>query len=362
VTALPTPRAPEERHYALLGPGRVGELPRPVAPLPPDWARVEIAYCGLCGSDLSRYAGQRAADYPVSLGHEWVAVVREVAQDVRGIVPGDVVTTDLNHRCGDCRQCRIGRSHLCRQGQVGWFSNRGFARLVDIHAGYLQRCRHPPAPHLALAEPVSCALHAVAHCRLTPGERPLMIGAGGFGLCTAFVLCSTGQVAGFDVTERDPARLARLARAVDPVGRAVDTPTGCYEVVLDASGSPDGLRQACERVAPGGRLCTVSHLPDGVDTGFLLDLLLHKDATVTISYLNGPRENLVESVRLLEQSWAPRWDALLDVRPLHQLPEVFAARATSPANKVVIEVAGSGLADRPQPGLEVVGADPLDVR
>jgi (R,R)-butanediol dehydrogenase/meso-butanediol dehydrogenase/diacetyl reductase len=343
-------------HYALLGPGRVGELPRPLSTLPAGWVRVRIAYCGVCGSDVSRYSGQRAAAYPVSLGHEWVGVVEGLGSDVRALALGDVVTTDLNHRCGTCPSCLSGRSHLCRRGQKGWFSNRGFATLVDLDAGYLQRCQKAPAPHLALAEPVSCVLHAVGHCRLTPADRPLVIGAGGLGLCTAFVLCHTMHVAGFDVTDRDPTRLARLTEAVGPVGRAAAVPADTYDVVLDMSGTVSGLQEACERLAPGGRLCTMSRLPDDADVG-LLKRLGRKDATVTISYLNGPSTTLTHAIRLLEQAWSPRWDTLLDIRPLDDLPAVLEGRSTSPANKVVIDVdaaAAGSAAQRPQPLTQVV--------
>ena len=332
-----TGRDRDAHHYALLGPGRVGELPRRLPTLPAGWVRVRIAYCGVCGSDVSRYSGQRATAYPLSLGHEWVGVVEALGADVRTLALGDVVTTDLNHRCGTCSSCTSGRSHLCRRGQEGRFSNRGFSTLVDLDAGYLQRCRTALAPRLALAEPVSCALHAVDHCRLTLDDRPLIVGAGGLGLCTAFVLCHTAQVTGFDVTDREPTRLARLAEVVAPVGLAAAAPSDAYGVVLDVSGTVAGLQEACERLAPGGRLCTMSHLPDDADVG-LLERLVHKDATVTISYLNGPATTLARAVRLLEQSWSPEWDRLLDVRPLDDLPAVLAGRSTSSANKVVIDV------------------------
>jgi len=336
-----TARDRDSCHYALLGPGRVGELPRTQSALPTGWVRVRIAYCGVCGSDVSRWSGQRAAAYPVSLGHEWVGVVEALGPDVQALTLGDVVTTDLNHRCGTCSSCTSGRSHLCRHGQEGRFSNRGFATIVDLDATYLQRCWTAPAPHLALAEPVSCVLHAVDHCRLTHDDRILVVGAGGLGLCTAFVLFNTAQVTGFDVVDRDRIRLARLAEVVAPLGRAVDAPTEAYDVVLDMSGTVAGLQEACQRLTPGGQLCTMSHLPDHAEVG-LLERLGHKDATVTISYLNGPSTTLTRAIRLLERSWSPLWDTLLDVRPLDELPAVFEGRSTSPANKVVIDVDAAG--------------------
>lgn len=341
MTAPARTRTAENRHYALLGPYRIGELVRSLRPFPTDWVRVRTAYCGVCGSDVSKYAGLRAVGYPMSLGHEWVGVVMSVGRDVRTLVPGDVVTTDLNYRCGSCPECKRGRSHLCRNAQHERFSNRGFSTLVDIHADYLQPCRSGSAPHLALAEPLSCALHALAHVRPGPDESILVVGAGSLGLCTAFALCGTGHIAGFDVMERNPVRLARIGRSIEPLGRAVSEPAAPYDVVVDASGTVAGLRTACEVVSRGGRLCTLSHLPDDADAGFLLHLLSTKDVSVAISYLNGPATTLTEAIRLLERDWTARWDDLIEVRPLSDLPSVFAQRSTSTANKVIIDVAGS---------------------
>ncbi|MGV1008318.1 MAG: zinc-dependent alcohol dehydrogenase [Dermatophilaceae bacterium] len=323
-----------------MGPRRIGQLVHSLVPLPSDWVRVRIAYCGLCGSDLSKYAGLRAVTYPLSLGHEWVGVVVALGSDVRRVALDDVVTTDLNYRCGSCAQCECGRSHLCVEGQQGRFTNRGFAALVDIHVGYLQRCRSGPAPHLALAEPLSCAMHALAHVRPGPNDRVLVIGAGGLGLCTTFALWSNRIGVAFEVTDLDPSRLARLGSAIAPLGRAVSEPAGDYDVVVDVSGTVTGLRVACEVVRPGGRLCTMSHLPDHADVRFLPTLLEAKDVTLTMSYLNGPATTLTEAIRLLEGNWTANWGQLLEVKPLNDLPSVFAERNRSIANKAVIDVTG----------------------
>ena len=331
----------EHSYYALLGTRRLGQLTHSLGALARDWVRVRVAYCGVCGSDLSKYLGLRRATFPLPMGHEWVGVVEGVGSDVRTVALGDVVTTDLNHRCGSCPQCQRGKSHLCRQGQVGLFSNRGFAEILDIHVGYLQKCRSGPVPQLALAEPLSCALHALAHVQPGTNDRVLVIGAGSIGLCASFALCNGRPIGAFDVTDINHGRLSRLEKALEPVGRAVSEVTEQYDVVMDVSGTATGLRAACVAVSPGGRLCTVSHLPDHADISFLLDILIHKDATLAISYLNGSVSTMVAAIRLLETNWTPTWKHLIEVRPLSDLKSVFAQRSASSANKVVIDVSGS---------------------
>lgn len=327
-------------HYDLLAPGRIEKVHAALPALEPQWVRVRIAYCGVCGSDRSYYEGGRTRTLPVSLGHEWVGTVEATGAAVEFFAPGDVVTTDLNFRCGTCPPCSNGRSHLCERGQIGQFSNRGFATRTDIHASYLQKCAaRPPAPQLALAEPLSCALHALSHARLSPSDRVLLIGAGGVGLCMAFGLSNESSVT-FDVTDLQPVRLSRIGQVVGPRGRTVSTPTEQYDVVLDASGTVEGLRAACERVNPGARLCTMSHPPNSTRADFLLDLLLRKDVTVNLSYLNGESRNLTRSIALLEQRWTPAWSALLDLRPFDALVDVFQDGPASSSIKVVIDLGG----------------------
>ena len=234
---------------------------------------------------------------------------------------------------------------------VRWelFSNRGFARRLDIHASYLQKCSsEAPAPYLALAEPMSCAMHAVAHVQPRAQERVLLVGAGGIGMCVAFLL-QHQRALPFDVLEPDQVRLDRLGRAIAPLGRAITVSSGRYDIVIDASGTAGGLRTACENGGPGARLSTMSHLPHGADIGFLLGV--RTDITVTFSYLNGERANLRESVELLERHWTPEWDALLEIRPLTDLPAVFRYGATPRSVKVIIDVGAPGT-DRSNPSLQ----------
>jgi len=337
-------------HYELGTPGRIEKVCRSLPPLPATWVRVRMAYCGLCGTDRSHYSGDRPAELPLSLGHEWVAVVEAIGSAVEAFAAGDVVTTDLNFRCGHCRQCAAGRSHLCERGQIGLFTNRGFATRADIHANYLRKCdAAKPVPQLALAEPMSCARHALSLVHPVAAERVLVIGAGGIGMCMAFLLCHDSDST-FEITDLDPVRLGRIDSLVGPRGRQVLTPAGEYDVVLDVSGTVDGLRSACEEVGPGGRLCTMSHLPEATSAPFLLDLLLDKDVTFNLSYLNGEPDNLVRSIELLEGHWTEDWNALLEIRPLDDVVALFQEGPARAGNKIVVDIAASTAGDEIEVG------------
>lgn len=324
------------RVYTLTAPGRVEILDAPLPGLPPDRVRVRYLYSGICGSDLSAYHGHGQVRLPATIGHEFIAVVEAAGADVDGVFPGDVITSDLNFRCGACDRCLNGRSHVCRSGQIGDFTNRAFAQRGDLHHSYLERIDAAPAPHLALAEPLSCALHALDWARIAPTDRVLVVGAGGIGLCTAFGLQHHSARPPFDIADTNAERLAAI---LETVGSAPDGLADEYDVVLDVSGSESGLAFACDKVAPCGRLATMSHLPGSPAGAFLLGALTRRDVTFTVSYLNGPRSNLTKAAQLLVEGWSPSWDRLIEVVPADQLPAVYEGRPMSTFCKTILDLA-----------------------
>jgi threonine dehydrogenase-like Zn-dependent dehydrogenase len=287
---------------------------------------------------MSEFESRRATSYPASLGHEFIAEVVAVGMSVGSVKVGDIVTSDLNYRCGRCEHCQGHRSHLCREGQIGRFSNRAFADLGDIHASYLLCLDAAPRRHLALSEPLSCVLHAKRWAKLVPKERILVIGAGGIGLCMAFALCNDNPALEFDITDLNSNRLASIRAAVSPYGHAISQPQDTYDVVFDLSGSGSGLNAACTHVKPGGRLCSMSHLDGYTTADFLLSALTRKDVTFTVSYLNGGAENLASAASLLTANWNPTWDGLLELVPIDQIQRAFERRRDSPWCKTLIHV------------------------
>jgi len=324
----------------LVAPRSICFETRELARLRADWARVRFHYCGLCGSDVSKFEGRRDISYPASLGHEFVGEIVDVGPAVDGFAIGDVVTSDLNYRCGSCDQCQARRSHLCRNGRAGLFTNYAFATCADLEASYLLRLDRCPRMHLALSEPLSCVLHALRWAAIQGGDRVLVVGAGGLGLCMAFALCARSL--SFEIAERMPSRRALISASVGSTARAVASPVGEYDVVFDLSGTEAGLRSACEHVKSGGRLCSMSHLDHASDGGFLLAALTRRDVVFKVSYLNGERENLEEAADLLQRRWDASWDPTIEVIALDQLERTIAGRRASRACKAIIQIGDQG--------------------
>ncbi len=84
----------------------------PVPEPGPEDVLVKVAACGVCGTDVHIFHGDKASapvHPPVVLGHEFAGIVRKTGPEVKQLRPGDHVTVDPNIYCGRCAYCRAGK-------------------------------------------------------------------------------------------------------------------------------------------------------------------------------------------------------------------------------------------------------------
>src|ERR1700727_1620177 len=168
----------------------VATLPVP-EPGPSD-VLVQVAACGICGSDVHGYDGSSGRRIPpLVMGHEAAGIVAAVGSQVKGFNIGDRVTFDSTVYCGVCRFCLRGEMNLCDNRQVvgvsyGDYSRAGaFAEYVAVPARIVYKLpENLGFAEAAMLEAVSVALHAVKVSNLAGGETALVIGAGMIGLLT----------------------------------------------------------------------------------------------------------------------------------------------------------------------------------
>jgi L-iditol 2-dehydrogenase len=102
-------------------------LPVPV-PEPAD-VLVQVAACGICGSDVHGYDGSTGRRIPpIVMGHEAAGTIVAVGSEVVNFKPGDRVTFDSTVYCGKCEYCLKGDVNLCNQRQVIGVSCKEFRR------------------------------------------------------------------------------------------------------------------------------------------------------------------------------------------------------------------------------------------
>lgn len=146
--------------------GRTVELELREIPEPPAGElKVRVEASGLCGTDLHIAAGEYPLALPgVVLGHEFSGTVAEVGPEVAGnLHAGDRVAVDPNVPCLECTHCHNARPHLCENPEgIGVTRDGGLAQFVTVPASQAYRVPEGlPAEAAALAELLSCALHAV---------------------------------------------------------------------------------------------------------------------------------------------------------------------------------------------------------
>jgi 2-desacetyl-2-hydroxyethyl bacteriochlorophyllide A dehydrogenase len=190
-----------------------------------DEVLIRVAYCGICGSELSGYLGHNALRVPpLIMGHEFSGVVVYLGDEAQVRNPslnaGARVTVDPMIYDGTCRYCQAGLEHLCVDRQlVGAARPGGFAEYVAVPAHMVFTL--PESLSLrdgALTEPTACAVHIAALMGEAAGRDILIVGAGAIGLLTLQILLQRGAERVFVVDTN----LDRLAHATDLGGVALD--------------------------------------------------------------------------------------------------------------------------------------------
>lgn len=240
----------------IESPGRavVTEVPDP-APGPRDVV-VEVAACGLCGTDLHILQGEFAPKLPIVPGHEFAGEVVGVGGGVTELSVGDRVAVDPSLYCHECRYCRTGHNNLCeRWAAIGVTTAGGAARYaVAPVANCVRLPDHVRTQDAALVEPLSCAVRGYDVLRARLGAHVLIYGSGTMGLMMLELAKRTGA-ARVDMVDVNPARL-ETARRLGVSGAAagpdeLERPQG-WDVVVDATGNAAAIQDGLGRVARAG--------------------------------------------------------------------------------------------------------------
>jgi 2-desacetyl-2-hydroxyethyl bacteriochlorophyllide A dehydrogenase len=217
---------------------------------------VDVAACGLCGTDLHILQGEFAPTLPVVPGHEFSGVVVELGADVTELAVGDRVAVDPSLYCYECRMCRLGRNNLCeRWAAIGVTTAGGAAEFaVAPVANCVKLPEHVRTEDAALIEPLSCAVRGYDILRSQLASRVLIYGSGTMGLMMLQLGKLTGA-AGIEMVDINTDRLATATQlgvtATATSADELDRPQG-WDVVIDATGNERAIQDGLGRVAKGG--------------------------------------------------------------------------------------------------------------
>jgi threonine dehydrogenase-like Zn-dependent dehydrogenase len=234
--------------HARLAPSRPDPLPQPGEAL------IRPLLLGICATDLEICRGYRG--FTGVLGHEFVGIVEKAPGKEGAKLVGKRVVGTINCFCGHCDLCRAGLREHCRQrtvlgiaGRDGCFADRFTLPVANLF----------PVPdgldddHAVFAEPLAAAYQITR--QLTIEGRPYItvLGDGRLGLLCAQVMSQLNATV--RCVGKHPEKLGLCEkwgvkhRLLDDVGLRAD-----QDIVVDATGSPQGLACAMKMVRPRGRI------------------------------------------------------------------------------------------------------------
>ncbi len=247
--------------------------------------KLEIAHCGICGTDLHVLHDTFRNFPPVILGHEFVGRVVGEGAGARGsadpaaryAVLGATAVT-----CGRCRYCRSGDFMFCAERRgMGHGVHGAFARYACVRPDQLFRLDDDlPDEEGALVEPLAAAVHAVAEVTdVRPGDVALVSGPGPIGMLCLLVLAQQGIKTLVAGTSADAGRLALArqfgaARVIDVQKEnlldAVLAETGGagVDVAFEVAGVAASATACLDALRPLGRYTQVGHFGRDITAPF----------------------------------------------------------------------------------------------
>ena len=308
--------------------GAVTTRTLPVPPRPEGFALLRLLAGGICNTDLELERGYYA--FAGTPGHEFVAEV--VATDTPALA-GKRVAGEINLACTHCEWCRKGLGRHCPNRTVlgivnhpGAFSE--FFTLPDRNLHVIPD--DVPTSRAVFLEPLAAACEILDQISIPAGAPVAVLGDGKLGLLVAMVLNAHGcRVHQFG---RHAAKLAITAR----VGVKTELSTGAlpiaaYDWVVDATGSPEGLRSAAAMTRPRGTVILKStvHGTVAIDTAPII---------VNELTLIGSRCGRFAAALPLLRHPLVRVEELIAARfPLSEAPQAFARAAERGVLKVLLE-------------------------
>ncbi len=316
----------------------------------PNEVVVQVAYCGVCGTDVHIFNGDGGSfevNPPLVPGHEFSGIISEVGENVDDLKVGDHVTGDPNIMCGECYYCRSGQENFCTNNiGVGTTVDGGFAEEIVMKASHVFKV--PDDLDLmvaAMTEPISCCLHGMDLCDIKNGDTVLVIGGGPIGI----IMLQLAKMAGASkVILSEPVESKRKLAlelgadlTINPLEEDVSAVLADYtknvNVVIECVGNVRTMQDAIQFAGKGATILYFGLAgPDDTVT-IRPDDIFKKELKITSSFINP--YTFPRAIEVLASGQLDVTSIITQVIPLEDIEEVFTNPELRRDGKVMIKTA-----------------------
>ncbi|WOO42705.1 zinc-dependent alcohol dehydrogenase [Rubellicoccus peritrichatus] len=320
----------------------------PVAPGPGD-VRLDVAYCGVCGTDIhiAHGAMDQRVPSPMVIGHEMSGTVAELGEGVVDFAVGDkVVVRPLDNR-GEKAADR-GYSHICQDLKfIGIDAPGAFQSSWTVPAFTVHKVPAEVDLKLAaLVEPLAVACHDVRLGKVVSDELAFVLGGGPIGMLVALVARHAG--ARVVLSEISSYRLEFARKLGLEAFSPMETDLAAWareqsggsgaDIVFEVSGAKPAAASMTDLLAIRGRIVVVAIYPQPVEIN--LFHFFWKELQMCGARVYEP-EDYTKAIELIASGELPLEEMISQVEPLEKLPDVFNSLENNPESmKVLMDCRG----------------------
>jgi alcohol dehydrogenase (NADP+) len=239
---------------------------------------VEIAYCGICHSDIHQVRDEWGnAIYPMVPGHEIVGHISKVGSSVKKFKEGDLAGVGVMvDSCRVCENCKAEAQPYCEKGMVGTYNARdykgelmfgGYANNIVVDEKYTFTIS--PKLNPAAVAPLLCAgittYSPLRHWNAGPGKKVGIVGLGGLGhMGLKFAHAMGAHVVQFTTSSskaEDAKKLGADEVVISKDADAMAKQAGTFDFILDCVSAPHDMNALLNLLRLNGTLCSVG-LPE----------------------------------------------------------------------------------------------------
>jgi Threonine dehydrogenase and related Zn-dependent dehydrogenases len=314
---------------------------------------VKVHAVALCTLEQRIFNGEIKMPLPCTGGHEVSGHIEALGPDVNRKVwkEGDRVAVRLLYSCGECEQCRKGRTNLCERSQRKPVRDGllpgpgGLCDYIIVDSSSLFPISDVLSySEAALTEPLACVVHSVSRADIHFGDEVVVIGGGIMGQLHAKLSALRGArviLSEIDADRRKMALLGGASVVVDPsegdvVAQVRELTAGKgADVVFNTIPAASVVPQALEMVAKGGKMVQYSSVHPDVPVLFSPQAVHNNEITI-LGSISPKVEDFYTANKLLNSRIVDVSPYIESAFPFERGQEAFEAAVRPGAFRIII--------------------------